>query len=118
MDHDTQHAVGSGRNHPLVLTRQYLSYMMACVGKPLPSPRRVAENIIQTHGRSEFRRLVKMFRDGERGPKIAAVFGVTRQRVHQWKQQLGELQCTYIPHRDVTDLLGEEFAPSTSRTSV
>lgn len=81
-------------------------------------PRQVAENIIQTHGSAEFRRLIRMFRDGEKGPKIAAVFGVTRQRVHQWKQQLGELKCVYTPHRDIADLIDEEFASTTSRTSV
>jgi hypothetical protein len=91
---------------------------MAPVGKSPPSPRCVAENIIQTHGKAEFFHLMEMFRDNERGPKIAAVFGVTRQRVHQWKQQLGEMQCTYVPHQDITDLLSEEFVSSISRTSV
>jgi len=60
--------------------------------------------------------LMGMFHTNESGTKIAAVFGVSRQRVHQWKTQLGHERVVYVPHNDVADLV--TVSPSTTRATV
>ena len=57
---------------------------------------RVARNIIKKHGPDKFTRLLDLFREGVSGTDIAAEFGVSRQRVNQWKQKLGTSVETYV----------------------
>lgn len=65
----------------------------------------VAENFIRTYGKDKFLRLIDMFKHAEPGPKIAHEFDVSRQRVHQWKVQLGEERILYKLNPAVEDLL-------------
>lgn len=68
--------------------------------------KRVAENLIKTHGLKKFVRLVEMFQSNTPGSAIAAEFGVSRQRVNQWKQVLGREQVHFVLNPDVETLLG------------
>jgi hypothetical protein len=82
-----------------------------------PDPRTVAENIITEYGKSAFHKLIDMFRENESGTKIGYAFGVSRQRVNQWKVALGEELITYSVHPEIADLV-ERRPRSTRRTAV
>ncbi len=69
-----------------------------------PDPETVATNIVEEHGRRGLRKLLAMFDSGESGTVIAEQFGVSRQRVHQWKQLLGECHTSYAPDSRVAEL--------------
>jgi hypothetical protein len=81
----------------------------------VPAPRVVAEHIIKKYGRVGFLRLLEMFKNAEPGPLIAAEFKVSRQRVLQWKNILGQERVLYILHPDIDAFLG---IPPAHRTSV
>lgn len=66
----------------------------------------VAQNFIRQHGRNKFVRLIEMFMANEPGPKIAHEFGVSRQRVHQWKTQLGHERVVFHLNDTVAEMLG------------
>jgi hypothetical protein len=66
----------------------------------------VALNFIKAHGRDKFLKLIEMFHNHESGPKIAFEFKVSRQRVHQWKYQLGHERIIFIPHPEIEALIG------------
>lgn len=77
---------------------------------------RVANNIINTYGRDKFLFLVNQFSAGVAGPSIASEFGVTRQRVNQWKRKLGVEHITYVLQPEVEELLVESTSTSTRTT--
>lgn len=79
------------------------------------SARRVAENFIKAHGRPKFVRLIQMFHDNVSGPQIAHEFSVSRQRVHQWKSQLGQERVLFVVDPEIEDMLG---AATSGRTQV
>ena len=69
------------------------------------NPRVLAKYLIETHGDASFRKLIEMFKNGESGTKIGVIFGVTRQRVSQWKASLGTEKVFYSAHADIQDLI-------------
>lgn len=69
----------------------------------------VAQNFIRTYGIKRFNKLITMLMGSEPGPKIAAEFDVSRQRVHQWKVQLGVEHTTFTVDPEVQKLLGITF---------
>lgn len=77
-----------------------------------PDPRTVALNLIAEHGKPAFHKLIEMFNDNVSGTKIGKIFGVTRQRVSQWKQALGYTHTTFEVKSEISDL-----TPSTQATS-
>lgn len=77
--------------------------------------RTVAANFIESYGQKKFVKLIAMLTNVEPGPKIAAEFDVSRQRVHQWKSQLGIEQTTFTLDPAVETLLSGN---SQSRKSV
>lgn len=77
--------------------------------------RTVAQNFIRTYGQKKFIKLMAMLTANDPGPLIASEFDVTRQRVHQWKCQLGVEQTTFTLDAAVEQLLG---ATSQSRKLV
>lgn len=81
-------------------------------------PRTIAENIISDHGKAGFQTLIEMFRANESGTKIGYVFGVTRQRVNQWKTALGEERVTFVVDPAVEDLLDIPVPRGTRRTAI
>lgn len=84
------------------------------MAEKLSTAERVAKNIIATYGEEKFLYLVNQFAAGTPGPAIAEVFGVTRQRVNQWKRKLGTEHITYILDPDVEKLVKGESNSSLS----
>ncbi len=73
---------------------------------PLPKSReRVARNFIRTYGRTRFRRLLEALAAGESGQRIADEFGVSRERVRQWKNTFGEVIVHYRVYPEVDRIL-------------
>ena len=72
---------------------------------------KVAKNIINRYGIDKLTTLIAKFRSGVPGPEIAKDFGVTRQRVNQWKKALGEEHITFIVFPEVDEMV-ELFSQS------
>lgn len=62
---------------------------------------RVANNFISRYGGGEFRALLQAFAAGESGQVIAERFGVSRERVRQWKNTFGQVVTLYQVHPEV-----------------
>ena len=78
-----------------------------------PSPKsreRVARNFIKSYGRTRFRRLLEALAAGESGQQIANEFGVSRERVRQWKNTFGEVITHYRVYPEVDRILRERRA--------
>jgi DNA-directed RNA polymerase sigma subunit (sigma70/sigma32) len=71
------------------------------------SRERVARNFIKSYGRSKFRRLLQALGEGESGQTIANEFGVSRERVRQWKNAFGTVITLYQLHPEVERILRE-----------
>jgi hypothetical protein len=74
------------------------------------SRERVARNFIRTYGRSRFRRLLEALASNESGQTIANEFGVSRERVRQWKNTFGTVITLYQVHPEVERVLRERAA--------
>ena len=68
---------------------------------------RVARNFIRTYGRTRFRRLLEALAAGESGQAFADEFGVSRERVRQWKNTFGEVITYYRVFPEVDRILKE-----------
>lgn len=71
------------------------------------SRERVARNFIKTYGRARFRRLLEALANAESGQAVADEFGVSRERVRQWKNTFGTVITMYQVHPEVERLLRE-----------
>ena len=71
---------------------------------PMESSIRVASNIIKYYGKDRFVRLLSLLESNASGADIAKEFGVTRQRVNQWKHILGVEKVEYTTNSDVKAL--------------
>ena len=71
---------------------------------------RVARNFIRSYGRSRFRRLLEALAANESGQIIADEFGVSRERVRQWKNTFGTVITLYQVHPEVERILRERRA--------
>ncbi len=71
------------------------------------SRERVARNFIKHYGRRRFRRLLESLADGQSGQAIANEFGVSRERVRQWKNTFGEVITHYRVFPEVDRILRE-----------
>ena len=69
---------------------------------------RVARNFIRTYGRTRFRRLIEALAAGESGQTIANEFGVSRERVRQWKNTFGSVITLYQLHPEVERIFREQ----------
>jgi uncharacterized protein (DUF433 family) len=67
----------------------------------------VARNFIKTYGRVRFRQLLEGLASGESGQTIADSFGVSRERVRQWKNTFGEVITHYRVFPEVDRILRE-----------
>jgi len=72
------------------------------------SRERVARNFIKTYGRRRFRRLLEALAANESGQTIANEFGVSRERVRQWKNTFGTVITLYQLHPEVERILTEQ----------
>jgi DNA-directed RNA polymerase sigma subunit (sigma70/sigma32) len=71
------------------------------------SRERVARNFVKSYGRARFRRLIEALERGESGQEIANEFGVSRERVRQWKNTFGQVITLYQIHPEVERILRE-----------
>ena len=71
------------------------------------SRERVARNFIRTYGRAKFRRLLEALANAESGQAVADEFGVSRERVRQWKNTFGTVITMYQVHPEVERLRRE-----------
>jgi ABC-type siderophore export system fused ATPase/permease subunit len=71
------------------------------------SRERVARNFIKAYGRAKFRRLLEALANSESGQIVADEFGVSRERVRQWKNTFGTVITVYQVHPEVERLLRE-----------
>jgi hypothetical protein len=71
------------------------------------SRERVARNFIKSYGRTRFRELLQALARGESGQRIADGFGVSRERVRQWKNTFGEVITHYRVYPEVDRILHE-----------
>ena len=71
------------------------------------SRERVARNFIKSYGRVRFRRLLSALAAGESGQAIANEFGVSRERVRQWKNTFGEVIIHYRVFPEIDRILRE-----------
>ena len=74
------------------------------------SRERVARNFIRSYGRSRFRPLLEALAANESGQIIADEFGVSRERVRQWKNTFGTVITLYQVHPEVERILRERRA--------
>lgn len=70
-----------------------------------PDALKVAQNVIKRYGVERFLKLIEAFHENTPGAEICAEFGVTRQRVQQWKQTLGTQHVMYELDADVAALV-------------
>ena len=68
---------------------------------------RVANNFIRRYGADQFRLLLHAFSSGESGQAIADRFGVSRERVRQWKHTFGQVVTLYQVHPEVQRVVEE-----------
>ena len=73
-------------------------------------PRKVTRNLVATYGRRQTMRLLDGFASNESGAELAALFGVSRQRVHQWRKVLCNVQTVFTPAPGVMTVLGRPEA--------
>jgi hypothetical protein len=62
---------------------------------------RIANNFVERYGADRLRRLLEALANGESGEAIAQEFGVSRERVRQWKNAFGTIVTLYQIHPDV-----------------
>lgn len=87
--------------------------------RPPRSPARsVAKNIISKHGKAAFQKLIESFQSGESSKKIVEAFGVSRQRVAQWKNVLGRQHVLFEPDTTIADLCKQAPARTSRRIEV
>ncbi len=73
---------------------------------PPADPATVARNFIQHYGKGRFKRFLKMLQAGTSGEVIADEYGVSRERVRQWKNVFGSIVMTYDVLPEVAKLAG------------
>ena len=69
------------------------------------SRERVARNFVERYGQAALGELLEALRSGESGQHIADRFGVSRERVRQWKNTFGTVVSLYQVHPDVQAVL-------------
>ena len=77
---------------------------------PIASTRsreRVARNFVKSYGRTRFRRLLEALANAESGQALAEEFGVSRERIRQWKNTFGTVITVYQVHPEVERLFRE-----------
>lgn len=75
------------------------------------SRERMARNFVQRYGADEFDQLMTLLSEGASGQAIADTFGVSRERVRQWKNAFGQVITLYQVYPEVQKVLDEELGP-------
>ena len=66
---------------------------------------RVARNFVRKYGVQAFRRLIEGFQAGESHQVLSAELGVSRERVRQWRNLMGETIRVYNVYPEVKKYL-------------
>lgn len=66
----------------------------------------VAKNFINQYGKAKFKRFIKLLKDGASGEQIAEEYGVSRERVRQWKNAFGNVVQTYDINPEISKIAG------------
>jgi hypothetical protein len=67
---------------------------------------RMVQNFIRRYGEEALRDLMDGFSAGESGQAIADRFGVSRERVRQWKNAFGQILTIYQIHPEIQRAIG------------
>lgn len=70
------------------------------------NPATVAANFIAQYGKARFKRFLKLLAQNTSGEQIATEFGVSRERVRQWKNAFGNVVQSYDVNPDILKLAG------------
>lgn len=71
-----------------------------------PDPLLVARNFVENYGKPALRRLLHLLMERISGEEIAREFGVSRERVRQWKNAFGEVKYSFRVFPEVRRLAG------------
>lgn len=74
--------------------------------EPAINPETVANNFVNQYGKARLKRFLKLLQQNESGEKIAEEFGVSRERVRQWKNAFGSMVQTYEMSPEIMKLAG------------
>ena len=66
----------------------------------------VAKNFINQYGKAKFKRFIKLLKEGASGEQIAEEYGVSRERVRQWKNAFGSVVQSYDVNPDISKIAG------------
>lgn len=66
----------------------------------------VARNFIRQYGKAKFKRFLKYLREGVSGEVVAQEFGVSRERVRQWKNAFGRVVRTFEIDPEIKKIAG------------
>jgi len=76
---------------------------------------KIADNIIAEYGKDKFNELIRALQKGISGEVIGKSFGVTRQRVSQWRSALG--RQLFEPFSETIKRLPPTLRPSPTRST-
>lgn len=66
----------------------------------------VAKNFINQYGKAKFKRFIKLLKEGASGEQIADEYGVSRERVRQWKNAFGNVVQSYDVNPEISKIAG------------
>ncbi|MCA8912948.1 MAG: helix-turn-helix domain-containing protein [Planctomycetes bacterium] len=66
----------------------------------------VAKNFINQYGKGKFKRFLRLLKDGTSGEQIAEEYGVSRERVRQWKNAFGNVVQSYDVDPEIQKIAG------------
>lgn len=78
----------------------------AAQSQPAADASTVARNFISQYGKAKFKRFLKLLRQGSSGETIAEEYGVSRERVRQWKNAFGQVVQTYDINPAIQQIAG------------
>ena len=108
---DTTRSIRYSKN---ISTTLHVGYSLALGGKEpkdmskilkQSSRVRVANNFIRDYGKFAFQNLLTGLQNKVSGQKLAAEYGVTRERIRQWKDTFGETEHVFYPYEGVIAVL-------------
>ena len=77
----------------------------------MTSAERVSRNFIKKRGREAYGRLIDLLVSQATSTSMASEFGVSRQRIHQWKTALGTTITFYRVYPEIQRIAAEEVVP-------
>lgn len=69
-------------------------------------PAVVVQNFVKQYSKAKLKRFIRLVDSGKSGEDIAQEFGVSRERVRQWKNSFGSVITTFEPNAAVKAVTG------------